>query len=59
VVVAAFGGYPKPNPQPPAGRASGPEAAPATGRGRGVTTNPSVGTGEPSGGAFVAFKLGK
>ena len=54
IVVAAFGGYPKPTPQ----RAGGAGAAPA-GRGRGAATNPNVGAGEPSGGAFVAFRLGK
>ena len=56
IVIAAFGGYPKPNPQP-AGRGGG---AAATGAGgRGATTSPNVGAGEPSGGAFVAFKLAR
>ncbi|MEO7270777.1 MAG: c-type cytochrome, partial [Vicinamibacterales bacterium] len=54
VVVAAFGGYPRPVPQP-SGRAGGA----AGGRGRGAAPQPNVGAGEPSGGAFVAFKLGR
>jgi quinoprotein glucose dehydrogenase len=58
VVVPAFGGYPKPAPQPVAGRAAGPGGGQAGGgRGRAAGPPPRVGTGEPSGGAFVAFAL--
>jgi quinoprotein glucose dehydrogenase len=59
VVVPAFGGYPKPGPQPPGGRGAGPLVPPAPAAGRGATSNrsPDVGTSTPSGGAFVAFAL--
>jgi quinoprotein glucose dehydrogenase len=57
VVIAAFGGYPQPVPQPVTGRGAGPAGAGPGGGGRASGPSPNVGTAEPSGGAFVAFAL--